>query len=117
MQLYKALFLEEYKDMLINRNDSMTHQEHDARNSTAQKILLGELFLRSTMTQAGLHKVKCSHLDYEEEDGEKVYTTLTPEMIKTFFRETRGKMNQAMKRWKACGNGARNKKKKKREGW
>eukprot|EP00957_Ditylum_brightwellii_P010066 760157-Ditylum_brightwellii.AAC.1 len=29
------------------------------------------------------------------------------------FREAKGKLNQAMKRWKASGNGARNKKKNK----
>eukprot|EP00957_Ditylum_brightwellii_P182421 13896608-Ditylum_brightwellii.AAC.1 len=81
MRLCKAVFFEEYQDMFIKRNNLMTRQELDAM------------------------------IDYEEEDREKVYTTLTPDRIKTLFREARDKMNQAMERWKAPGNGAGNKKK------
>eukprot|EP00957_Ditylum_brightwellii_P008757 663807-Ditylum_brightwellii.AAC.1 len=37
MWLYEAVFLEEYRDMFIQRNDVMTRQELDARNSTVRR--------------------------------------------------------------------------------
>eukprot|EP00957_Ditylum_brightwellii_P007646 578140-Ditylum_brightwellii.AAC.1 len=90
----------------------MTLQELNARTSTARRKTFWEVFSEKYNNPSWSPR----RLDYEEVGREKIYTVLTPDRIKTLFREARGKMNQAMKRWKASGNGAGNKKKNKEAG-
>eukprot|EP00957_Ditylum_brightwellii_P050737 3847175-Ditylum_brightwellii.AAC.1 len=88
--------------MFIKRNDLMTRQELYARNSTARRKTFWEVVsekcndpswsLQSHVFPCFHHALSCSYalgLEYEEEDGEKVYTTLTPDRIKTLLGVTR----------------------------